>query len=161
MRGSPCGPVSWMSSAIDARREPPRLSGHRSVICAKIPIRGCRRHELLLEVFNFAPEPRHNYRVGVPRDCYWKAEAAAAESDSLSEKLAKPIDRQFWSCRVPLVKSCTLHCPHCILHIRKDHIGLQKAFTDSPRSFPRLISFCPQVVNGGALVAFSRGATSR
>jgi 1,4-alpha-glucan branching enzyme len=61
-----------MSSAIDVRREPPRLSGHRPVICAKIPIRGRQQDDLLLAAFNFTPVPRHDYRVGVPRGGYWQ-----------------------------------------------------------------------------------------
>jgi hypothetical protein len=51
-----------MSSAIDARREPPPLSGHRTVICAKIPIRGRQRDDLPLVAFNFTLLPRH-YRA--------------------------------------------------------------------------------------------------
>jgi 1,4-alpha-glucan branching enzyme len=34
--------------------------------------RGRQRDDLLLAAFNFTPVPRHNYRLGVPRDGYWK-----------------------------------------------------------------------------------------
>jgi hypothetical protein len=47
------------------------------------------------------------------------------------------------------------------LHIREDHVGFQKARADPPRSFPRFMRFAPQVVDGRALLEFSKVATSR
>jgi 1,4-alpha-glucan branching enzyme len=34
--------------------------------------RGTTTDDLVLAVYNFTPEPRHNYRVGVPREGFWE-----------------------------------------------------------------------------------------
>ena len=59
-----------------------------------------------------------------------------------------------WACC--LVRSCALHCLRCNLHTREHYIGFPKARAESPLFVPRLISFASQVVNGGALVEFSK-----
>ena len=53
---------------------------------------------------------------------------------------------------MPLLKSCTLHWPHCALHNSQDHLGHLKARAYSSLPFRRFISFAPQVIDGVALV---------
>src|SRR5664279_628931 len=70
-----------------------------------------------------------------------------------------------WGWRLPLVKSCTLHCrgltPIAFCMSGEGQSVLQKACADSPRSFPRLIRIAPQVAAGVAFVELSTVAASR
>ncbi len=43
---------------------------HKS--CASFIRHGCSAEDALSCVFNFTPVPRHNYRLGVPREGYWE-----------------------------------------------------------------------------------------